>query len=236
MDTLGGGWMLLWYNHGGPQQSGNSSMYGIMNGSESDNVRPFLYGGTKGFGKARHAEHWMNQAGGTIMKAYGAFNSNNDRLNGVSTSDSGLTDGAGGNNGNLYYGSTTRVIADRLELGDRVTYRDIVGTSIGTTSSYAVTTLNNRVSLFLDNGTTPGSRLYGQTNQIISNTANRGFSNYLDPNGTEPYMLHWAARHWISYSSNASGSNANRCQYVCYGSENLWIEHGWFYREQGIAQ
>ena len=236
METMGGGWMLLWYNHGGPQQSGNNSMYGVLNGSESDNVRPFQYGGTKGWGKARHAEHWMNQAGGTIMKTYAGYNSSNTKLNGSQSSDSGFTDGAGGNNGRLYWSDTGRVVADRLELGDRVTYRDIVGTSIGTTSSYAITNLNNRVSLFLDNGTTQGSRLYGQTSVVISTTGNRGFSNYLDPNGTEPYMLHWAARHWISYSSNASGSNANRCQFVCYGSENLWIEHGWFYREQGIAQ
>lgn len=237
MDTMGGGWMLLWYNNGGPQTSGNDAMYSILNGAEDDNARPFLYGGTKGHGKARHSEFWMNYVGGEIMKTYGAWNSSNTRLNGDTGGDSGLGNGAGGGaNGNLIYGRTNRVVADRLDMGERVTYRDVVGTTIGTNSSYDSITLNNRVTLYLDNGSVPGSRNYGQTNTVLSSTGNRGFANYLDPQGTEPYMLHWAARHWISYSSNSSGSNANRCQYVCYGGEDLWIENSWFYREKGIAQ
>jgi hypothetical protein len=235
MNTMGGGWMLLWYNHDGPQNSGNDGMYNVINGAESE-AQPYHMGGTKGRGKA----YWYNVHSQyrrvDIMKTYHAYNSSNVRQTQVESSDSGLTQGAGGNGaGNLWSGISNRTVADRLDLGENVSFADVFGTGYPANSGFAlVRTLNNPVALYLDNGTTPGYQHYGSSVNIMGDNSSLGFSNMIDQYGSAPHMLWWAARHWIAYSGNSAGTNAHRCQFVCWGSENLWVERAYWIREKGI--
>jgi hypothetical protein len=236
MTTMGGGWMMLFYNHDGPQQSGNSEMYGVINGTESE-ARPFHMGGTKGFGKA----HWYNVHSQylrvDIMKTYHAYNSSNVRQT-RTDNDSGLGQGGGADgNGNLWSGISNRTVADRLDLGENVSFADVFGTAAPGSGGFAlIRTLNNPVALYLDNGTTPGYTHYGSSRNIMGDNSSLGFSNILDQYGSPPHMLWWAARHWIAYVAGSSGTNAHRCQYPCWGSENLWIERAYWIREKGILK
>lgn len=234
METMGGGWMHMMYNHGGPQHGTNTNFYNLINNVSESNTTPFVYGGTKGFGKSHHFNYHKDVVGIEIMKTYASYNSANTRLN-LTDNDSGLGTGGGADGlGNLFSGRADRIVADRLDCGEAVSFIQITGTSAAGASPLV---LDNVVTLFLDNGLVPGSRCYGSTRNIIRSGSNRGFANYQNPEGSEPYMLWWAGRHWITYRPDITdGIDANRCQYRCYGTEDLWIENAWFIREKAIAR
>ena len=225
------GWMLFYQNYGGPRSAGTEniqgqsangnaqSQYTILNGSAyyDDILRPKKDGGVYICGKTHIWDIVKGQGGWDIMKAYNLYDSSGNPVNfNHPSTDSG---NLGIYNQGVYCLSRpTRQVYDILSTRG-VTFNEIYGTSIGS----APTTLSNYVGLFLDSGNHGGNFDWGETDTLTVSSGNRGFSNASD-NLSTPRMYGWAARHWISYASNSTGSNAHRCQFICWGSEDYLVE------------
>ncbi len=239
---LGGdrhGWMMMYQNYTGPRAAGSVSIQGQSSGGQAqrqytimegnsyyDNTLiPRKNGGQYICGKTHIWDIVKGQGGWDLMKTYNLYDSNN---NVIRYDMSGYTD-AGNmspwNQGAYCQSRPTRQVYDILSCRN-VSFNDIFGSAINAGDD----DLANYVGLFLDSGNHGGNFDWGETNELtISGNSNRGFSNNSN-NESTPRMYGWAARHWISYSSNNTGRDAHRCQYICWGSENYILEISYYCR------
>ena len=232
------GWMLIYQNYGGPRANGTisiqgqsssgraQSQYSIWNGTDyyDDTLIPKKDGGQYICGKTHIWDLVKNDGGWDVMKAYNLYDSTNNPINfNYPSTDSGNMGIF--NQGAYAVSRQTRQVYDILSARD-VPLIDIYGTSIGGGSSG----LSNFVGLHLDSGNHGGHFDWGETNTLNVQSGNRGFSNNTD-NLSTPRMYGWAARHWLSYSSNTTGRDAHRCQYICWGSEDYAIEISLYVRK-----
>ena len=227
------GWMAIYQNYGGPRAAGSITIQGEGGGGTSapaqysvwnsssyyDNTLiPRKEGGQYIAGKTHIWDLVKNDPGWDVMKCYNLYDSSNNVVN----YDYGGTDSSNmspWNQGAYCLSRPSRQVYDILSTRN-VTLRSIFGDSMSSPGA----DLNNYVGLFLDSGNHGGNFDWGEANRLtISGSSNRGFSNNSN-NESTPRMYDWAARHWISYSSNSTGSNAHRCQFICWGSENYTIE------------
>lgn len=233
------GWMAIYQNYGGPRAAGSITIQGEGNGGTSapaqytiwnssshydDTLIPKKEGGQYISGKTHIFDLIRDDPGWDVMKCYNLY----DGSNNVISYDYASTDS--GNLGVVNQGAyclsrPTRQVYDILRTRN-VTLRSIFGDSIDSPGA----DLNNYVGLFLDSGNHGGNFDWGEANRLtISSGANRGFSNNSN-NESTPRMYGWAARHWLNYSSNTTGRDAHRCQFICWGSEDYAIEIMYFVR------
>jgi hypothetical protein len=235
------GWMMFYQNYGGPRATGTdpiygysgggsaAQQYGIFNGSTyyDETLIPKKDGGQYISGKTHIWDIVKGQGGWDIMKCYNIYDSNGNVLNiNQSSTDSGNLGIV--NQGTYCNSRPTRQVYDICSTRG-VSFNEIYGSSIGGGAS----TFSNYVGLFLDSGNHGGNFDWGETNTLTYSSGNRGFSNNSDNNST-PRMYGWAARHWISYSSNTTGRDAHRCQFICWGTEDYILEVSLFCRKNYI--
>lgn len=232
------GWMMMYQNYTGPRAAGSVTIngqssggqaqrqYTIMEGSTyyDNTLRPKKDGGQYICGKTHIWDIVKNQGNWDLMKAYNMYDSNGNVVSwDQSSTDSGNM--SPWNQGAYCQSRPTRQVYDILSCRN-VTFNDIFGSGISSGDD----NLQNYVNLYLDSGGHGGNFDWGETNELtISGNSNRGFSNNSN-NESTPRMYGWAARHWISYSSNTTGRDAHRCQYVCWGSQNNILEISYYCR------
>ena len=232
------GWMMMYQNYTGPRAAGSVTIngqssggqaqrqYTIMEGSTyyDNSLNPKKDGGQYICGKTHIWDIVKNQGNWDLMKAYNMYDSNGNVVSwNQSSTDSGNM--SPWNQGAYCQSRPTRQVYDIL-MCRNVTFNDIFGSGISSGDD----NLANYVNLYLDSGGHGGNFDWGETNELtISGNSNRGFSNNSN-NESTPRMYGWAARHWISYSSNTTGRDAHRCQYVCWGSQNNILEISYYCR------
>jgi len=232
------GWMMMYQNYTGPRAAGSVTIngqssggqaqrqYTIMEGSTyyDNSLRPKKDGGQYICGKTHIWDIVKSQGNWDLMKAYNMYDSNGNVVSwDQSSTDSGNM--SPWNQGAYCQSRPTRQVYDIL-MCRNVTFNDIFGSGISSGDD----NLANYVNLYLDSGGHGGNFDWGETNELtISGNSNRGFSNNSN-NESTPRMYGWAARHWISYSSNTTGRDAHRCQYVCWGSQNNILEISYYCR------
>ena len=232
------GWMMMYQNYTGPRAAGSVTIngqssggqaqrqYTIMEGSTyyDNSLRPKKDGGQYICGKTHIWDIVKGQGNWDLMKAYNMYDSNGNVVTwNQSSTDSGNM--SPWNQGAYCQSRPTRQVYDIL-MCRNVTFNDIFGSGISSGDD----NLANYVNLYLDSGGHGGNFDWGETNELtISGNSNRGFSNNSN-NESTPRMYGWAARHWISYSSNTTGRDAHRCQYVCWGSQNNILEISYYCR------
>ena len=232
------GWMMMYQNYTGPRAAGSVTnngqssggqaqrQYTIMEGSTyyDNSLRPKKDGGQYICGKTHIWDIVKSQGNWDLMKAYNMYDSNGNVVSwDQSSTDSGNM--SPWNQGAYCQSRPTRQVYDIL-MCRNVTFNDIFGSGISSGDD----NLANYVNLYLDSGGHGGNFDWGETNELtISGNSNRGFSNNSN-NESTPRMYGWAARHWISYSSNTTGRDAHRCQYVCWGSQNNILEISYYCR------
>ena len=232
------GWMMMYQNYTGPRAAGSVTIngqssggqaqrqYTIMEGSTyyDNSLRPKKDGGQYICGKTHIWDIVKGQGNWDLMKAYNMYDSNGNVVTwNQSSTDSGNM--SPWNQGAYCQSRPTRQVYDIL-MCRNVSFNDIFGSGISSGDD----NLANYVNLYLDSGGHGGNFDWGETNELtISGNSNRGFSNNSN-NESTPRMYGWAARHWISYSSNTTGRDAHRCQYVCWGSQNNILEISYYCR------
>lgn len=225
MNTDSGGWMLLWVQQGGPQQEQDTGFYSVLNANVGDDyLAPFRAKGQFGFGTSSIWEPIRNVPGLNLMKQYNIYNG--EAIQDVTYLDTGT-------NGRTFtVSSTTRQVYDILDMGAAVTVGDIYGREAGSSTVQ----LANAVQLFVDNGTIGAAHDYGSSNALYCTGASRGFSNLGNPGDDvgSINMQGWGARHWIAYSTDNSGRDILRCQYVCWGTEAQRLEVATFVKEDTL--
>ena len=225
-------------NYTGPRAAGSVSIQGQSSGGQAqrqytimegttyydNSLRPKKDGGQYICGKTHIWDIVKNQGNWDLMKAYNMYDSNGNVVSwDQSSTDSGNM--SPWNQGAYCQSRPTRQVYDILSCRN-VTFNDIFGSAINAGDD----NLANYVNLYLDSGGHGGNFDWGETNELtISGNSNRGFSNNSN-NESTPRMYGWAARHWISYSSNTTGRDAHRCQYVCWGSQNNILEISYYCR------
>jgi hypothetical protein len=232
------GWMMMYQNYTGPRAAGSVTINGQSSGGQAqrqytimegttyydNSLRPKKDGGQYICGKTHIWDIVKNQGNWDLMKAYNMYDSNGNVVSwDQSSTDSGNM--SPWNQGAYCQSRPTRQVYDIL-MCRNVTFNDIFGSGISSGDD----NLANYVNLYLDSGGHGGNFDWGETNELtISGNSNRGFSNNSN-NESTPRMYGWAARHWISYSSNTTGRDAHRCQYVCWGSQNNILEISYYCR------
>lgn len=227
MNNSGGGWMLMWLQQGGPQQTQNTSFYSVLNGSTTNALTPFRYDNSFKYGVTPIWTNNRTVSDVKLMKQYNMY----DGTTRLTYSFVDTNPNAGNT---LYASSATRQVFDILDLGSSVTPYHIY--SNGPENS--PTSLANAVTLYIDNGTTGGTYNYGSSATVLASSTSRGFSNNGAPEdqiGSSPRMQSWAARHWIAYSVPNAGQDIIRCQYECWGM-NARVEVGIFVKENSTYQ
>ena len=217
MTLDGGGWMLMWQQQGGPLQQQNTPFYTVLNGSNyvKSNLSPYRHNNNHDYGTSTMWDTVKNDTNVKLMKQYNLYNSSNNRL-----TESG--------NGAYVTGRSDRTVFDILDMGNSVSFNDIYSSS----PNGSPITLNNNVRLWMDNGTTGGTRDYGEAKHIFGTPSSRGFSNAENgDNIGSPTMEGWGARHWIGYSIGATDQSIMRCQYICWGGPSSLLEIGVYFKE-----
>ena len=232
------GWMMMYQNYTGPRAAGSVTINGQSSGGQAQRQYTIMEGNTyydntliprkNGnqyiCGKTHIWDIVKSQGNWDLMKAYNMYDSNGNVVSwDQSSTDSGNM--SPWNQGAYCQSRPTRQVYDIL-MCRNVTFNDIFGSGISSGDD----NLANYVNLYLDSGGHGGNFDWGETNELtISGNSNRGFSNNSN-NESTPRMYGWAARHWISYSSNTTGRDAHRCQYVCWGSQNNILEISYYCR------
>jgi hypothetical protein len=76
--------------------------------------------------------------------------------------------------------------------------------------------------------TTAGSQNWNSSRGFVNETDTEGQSTVMG-NGSSYYSTAgWEARHVLSYVHTSAGSNATRCQFVCWGGNNEGMEQIWY--------
>jgi hypothetical protein len=213
MTTDGGGWMLMWLQQGGPRQQQNTAFYTVINGGSKSTLSPYRHNSSYDYGLSDVWTILKNDTNIKLMKQYNLYDASNNRID---NSDGGYVTGR-----------ASRVAFDILDMGTGVSFDHIYSTG-----TQVNTTLPNPVQLWMDNGTTGGTRDYGSAQHLYTSAISRGFSNAENVDNVGlPMMQGWGARHWIAYNQGATDQSILRCQYICWGGPTALLEIGVYFKE-----